>query len=192
MREDTPGTSWMGAVGEAIDYTPLGMALRAQPIKGFKEGTLGVAPAGRMIDSLSRFGRADMIIPQLLDADMAYYRKLVDEGKRDKLFEFEKGDKLYQKLDASALRMDPETGDVDFQVTPEGREIRGEQGRVGVDEGWLAILLGVQQIPTKDRAILMHYYRQQNALDRATKEVRKKFNDKELDLTGRYESEGSD
>ena len=192
MREDTPGTSWMGAVGEAIDYTPLGMALRAQPIKGFKEGTLGVAPAGRMIDSLSRFGRADMIIPQLLDADMAYYRKLVDEGKRDKLFEFEKGDKLYQKLNASALRMDPETGDVDFQVTPEGREIRGEQGRVGVDEGWLAILLGVQQIPTKDRAILMHYYRQQNALDRATKEVQKKFNDKELDLTGRYESEGSD
>lgn len=192
MREDTPGTSWMGAVGEAIDYTPLGAALRAQPIKGFKEGTLGVGFAGRMIDSLSRFGRADMIIPQLLDADMAYYRKLVDEGKRDKLFEFEKGDKLYQKLNASALRIDPETGDVDFQVTPEGSEIRGGQGRVGVDEGWLAILLGVQQIPTKDRAILMHYYRQQNALDRATKEVRKKFNDKALDLTGRYESEGSD
>jgi hypothetical protein len=195
MREDTPGTSWMGDVGEVIDYSPIGLALRSQPIKGFKEGTLGVAPAGRMIDSLNRFGRAGMIIPQLLDADLKYYKHLVASGKRGKLVEGKRlweGAEFDQAMNALGFQIDPETGDIDFQQGPEGEPIRGARPRIGVDEGWKSILFGVQQMPTEDAAILMHYYRTQRALQGAVGELEAKTRDRPLDISDRYQPEGSD
>ena len=195
MREDTPGTSWMGDVGEVIDYSPIGLALRSQPIKGFKEGTLGVAPAGRMIDSLNRFGRGGMIIPQMLDADLKYYKHLVASGKRGRLVDDSRlgeGEDFDQAMNALGFQIDPETGDIDFQQGPEGEPIRGAGPRIGVDEGWKSVLFGVQQMPTEDAAILMHYYRTQRALTGAVGEVEAKTRDRPLDISDRYEPEGSD
>jgi len=195
MREDTPGTSWMGDVGEVIDYTPIGLLARLQPIKGFKEGTLGVAPAGRMIDSLNRFGRAGMIIPQLLDADLKYYKHLVRIEKRGKLVDDKRlgeGEDFDKAMNALGFQIDPETGDIDFQQGPEGEPIRGARPRIGVDEGWKSILFGVQQMPTEDAAILMHYYRTQRALQGAVGELEAKTRDRPLDISDRYQPEGSD
>ena len=195
MREDTPGTSWMGGLGEVIDYSPIGAVLRMQPIKGFREGTLGISPAGRMIDSLNRFGRAGMLIPELLEADMQYYKSMVDNERRGPLAQ--EGRLNLDQLHASGFQIDPETGDIDFAITPApwagaGDPVMGDRGRVGVDEGWKAILFGVQQIPTEDAAILMHHYRTTSAQRRAAGEMEALLRDEPLDVGGRYESEGSD
>ena len=190
MRESTPVLGRIPVLGKIIDYSPLGFALRAQPIKGYKEGTLGVSPVGRMIDTLERFDRANTgFVESLLEADMNHYRSLVEKEKRGPLSE--EGRLSYDELHASGLQISPETGDVEWSVprdrygVPYDEGGPGARGRPGVDEGVLSILLGVQQIPTEDAAILKLQYRQTRAIQHAADELERKSNTQQLDIENR-------
>jgi hypothetical protein len=199
MREDIPGTSFLGDAGEVLDHLPIGYVLRARPLKGLKEGTLSYTSAGRMMDTIERLNRAGggVLRPDIVDAqlraDMTHYQGLVESGRREPLFsDVEEEERLTtNELNAAGFRVDPETGDVAWRDDAQGVPVRGARGRPGIEEGWLSIVFSPQKIYTQEYAVLMEHYRYRQRLRDALSEQFNVDYDKEV-LEGRYISEGSD
>ena len=175
-----------------IDDSLPGMLLRMDPIEASKQGfsTLGMpfelGIFGRSIDTMSRMVRGEYLIPQLLQLEYDSYTQKVEAGQRESLGYYDpeaEGSygRMIDRLAAAGFALNEE-GDVVF-ARPDGVPVRGERGRLGVDEGFLGLLFNIQTVPTPQAAALRHFFNEKRRLEDVIRILTEKVDPEDLDVS---------
>jgi hypothetical protein len=184
--------SLIPGVETPLDKTLPGIVLRMNPFEARRQGfsTLGLpfelGIFGRSIDTMSRMVRSEYLIPQLLQLEYDGYISKVEAGKRESLSKYDPDEKdsydaMMKRITAAGFALN-ENGDVVF-ANPDGKPVRGERGRLGVDEGFLGLLLNIQTIPTPEAAALRHFFNEKRRLERVFNVLSSRPDAEELDVS---------
>ena len=175
-----------------LDKSLPGVLLRADPFEAVKQGfsTFGLpfelGIFGRSMDTMSRMVRAEYLIPQLLQMEYDAYTQKVEAGQRESLAEYDPNvegsySRMIDRLSAAGFALN-EDGDVVF-ARPDGQPVRGERGRLGVDEGFLGLLFNIQTIPTKEAAMLRVFFNEKRRLEDIIRIFNERVDPEDLDVS---------
>ena len=135
---------------------------------------------------MSRMVRAEYLIPQLLQVEYDAYTQKVEAGQRESLAEYDPNvegsySRMIDRLSAAGFALN-EDGDVVF-ARPDGQPVRGERGRLGVDEGFLGLLFNIQPIPTKQAAAYRVFFNEKRRLEDIIRIFNERVDPEELDVS---------
>tara|TARA_R100001015_G_C4635214_1_gene204056 strand:- start:8820 stop:14786 length:5967 start_codon:yes stop_codon:yes gene_type:complete len=175
-----------------IDRSLPGMLLRMDPFEASRQGfsTLGMpfelGIFGRSMDTMSRMVRGQYLIPQLLQMEYDSYTQKVEAGKRESLGYYDPDapgsyKTMIDRITAAGFVLNDD-GDIMF-ASPDGVPVRGERGRLGVDEGFLGLLFNIQTIPTPQAAALRLFFNEKRRLEDVINILSARVDPEDLDVS---------